>query len=65
MGAEVSAHLTAHGNRRAVAVTDLTDRLGKIDIQGPLAARILARILADAHRVLDAMPLLFFQRQLR
>ena len=61
MGADISAHLTAHCNGRNVTVTDMTDQLGKIDIQGPLAARILTHILADANRVLDAMPYFSFK----
>jgi len=39
-----------------VAVKDLTDQLGKIDLQGPLAGKIMARILAEPAKVLDRLP---------
>ena len=50
MGAVVAAHLAAH-NREGVRIVDWTDRLGKMDLQGPRAPRILARVLADAEQV--------------
>ena len=46
MGPRIARHL--EDNRRAdtpATVTDFTDRLGKIDIQGPLADRILSRVI--------------------
>lgn len=47
MGPVITAHLQRHAADREVMVRDLTGLLGKIDIQGPLAARILAPLLAD------------------
>lgn len=52
MGATVAAHLNRHLGDRAAEVTDLTDRLGKMDIQGPAAAKILARVLTDPQAVM-------------
>jgi aminomethyltransferase len=61
MGADIAAHLEVHRAGREAAVLDLTDRLGKIDIQGPLAGRILADITIDADKVFDAMPYFTFK----
>lgn len=47
MGGVVADHLKAQAGDREVAVSDLTDQLGKIDVQGPLAAKILRNVLAD------------------
>jgi len=54
MGPAVAGHLERQGGAR-VRVTDYSDRLGKMDIQGPLAARILARVLHDPGPVLADM----------
>lgn len=61
MGAGVTARLTAHGEGITVTVTDLTDRVGKMDIQGPLAAKILSRVVRDAQTVLTVMPYFSFK----
>ena len=50
MGAAVAAHLAAH-NREGARIVDWTDRLGKMDLQGPKAPRILSRVLKDAEQV--------------
>jgi len=56
MGAAVAVQLEEHRETgRIVRVEDLTDRLGKIDIQGPAAARIVATLLTDSERVFDKM----------
>ena len=54
MGSTVAAHLTklAQGE---VAITDYSDRLGKIDLQGPASARILGILFSDPVSVLDDM----------
>ena len=54
MGATVAGHLDRQGGT-GVRITDYSDRLGKMDIQGPLAARILARVLHDPGPVLADM----------
>jgi aminomethyltransferase len=45
MGGKVKRHLEAHAGGGNVTLTDLTDRLGKLDIQGPVSARILTCLL--------------------
>lgn len=61
MGAGVTARLAAHGGGMAATVSDLTDRVGKMDIQGPLAAKILGRVIGDAQTVFTAMPYFSFK----
>lgn len=61
MGDPVSKHLRAHGGVRAVEITDLTDQLGKIDVQGPLAALVVQKILAKPQEVLEGMPYFNFK----
>lgn len=61
MGAAVTAHLERHTGNRNVNITDLTDRLGKMDIQGPAAAKIMRKVLANAGTVLTEMPYFSFK----
>ncbi len=62
MGAAVAGHLAQNiTDLEGVQITDMTDRLGKIDIQGPAAAKILTRVLADPETVLQAMPYFSFK----
>jgi aminomethyltransferase len=65
MGAKIAAHLTANNPSVAATVADMTDRFGKIDIQGPMAARILSDVLVDAEKVFDAMPYFSFKGDLQ
>ncbi len=64
MGAKIAAHLMANKPALETTVTDMTDRVGKIDIQGPMAARILSDVLVDAETVFDAMPYFSFKGRL-
>jgi len=61
MGAKIATHLMANNPSVAATVTDMTDRFGKIDIQGPMAAKILSDVLVDAEKVFDAMPYFSFK----
>jgi len=61
MGGTISKHLQHHLDGRSAVVTDLTDRLGKLDIQGPASAKILAKILADPEAVFTGMPYFSFK----
>ncbi len=61
MGKIVADHLEKHLERRHATITDLTDRLGKIDIQGPASARILGRCLQNPDDVFSAMPYFSFK----
>ena len=57
MGGVIATHLAEHaGPKMQVKVTDLTDRLGKIDIQGPNSARLLGKLLKDPRAVFTQFP---------
>jgi aminomethyltransferase len=55
MGATVADHFRAQAGSREVTIDDLSDQLGKIDIQGPLAAKILRKVLASPESVFEKM----------
>ncbi|MFH2132669.1 MAG: aminomethyltransferase family protein [bacterium] len=61
MGGTVSAHLEAQRRGESVQIEDLTDRLGKIDVQGPKAAKIVATLIQNPDRVFDPMPYFSFK----
>ena len=61
MGGPIADHLREHAGSRSVTVTDLTDRLGKIDLQGPAAARILTPLLSSAESVFESLPYFAFK----
>ncbi len=61
MGGAIAAHLQRNLGGRDATVTDLSDRLGKMDIQGPAAARVLGRVLADPEAVFAGMPYFSFK----
>ncbi|MBR9985459.1 MAG: aminomethyl transferase family protein [Desulfosarcina sp.] len=61
MGGAVADHLQHNLGGREAAVTDLSDRLGKMDIQGPAAAKILGGVLADPKTVFAGMPYFSFK----
>jgi aminomethyltransferase len=54
-GEEVARHLTAHASAVELRVTDLSGRVGKIDLQGPDSARILFEALDAPERALRDM----------
>lgn len=56
MGAPIASHLGSHTPAGMdAAIHDHSDALGKMDLQGPAAARILARVLAEPAQVFDRM----------
>jgi aminomethyltransferase len=61
MGGRIAEHLNANKGERQVAINDLTDRVGKIDVQGPQAAKILSNVLASPDAVFDKMPYFSFK----
>jgi len=61
MGGTVADHLRHHLGGRDATVADLSDQLGKMDIQGPAAARVLGRVLADPKAVFAGMPYFSFK----
>ncbi len=61
MGGPIARHLEDRAGGTATRIHDLTDGIGKMDIQGPLSARILSRMLKDPEGVLDRMPYFTFK----
>jgi aminomethyltransferase len=55
MGAIISRHLAANTDSRKARIVDLSDQLGKIDIQGPKAAKVLGRILKHPATVFEKL----------
>ncbi len=61
MGGAVADHLRHSLGGRDASIGDLTDRQGKMDIQGPAAAKVLGRVLADPKVVFAGMPYFSFK----
>ncbi len=61
MGAPIAAHLSDHKASLEVEVKDYTDQLGKIDIQGPYAAKIVSKIIKQPEVILEKMPYFNFK----
>lgn len=55
-GGPVSKHLTEQGKGKDVQVIDLTDKVGKIDIQGPASIKTMAKLLKNPEVVFDKLP---------
>ena len=56
MGGPIASHLQSQNQfGDAAQVIDWTDKVGKIDIQGPKATAILSRMLQDADQVFEKM----------
>ena len=55
MGGAIAARLNEYNNEFKATVTDHTDQVGKFDVQGPAAAKIMKKVLADPERVLADM----------
>lgn len=61
MGKAVSAHLQTHAESLNIEITDLSDNLGKLDVQGHQSARILAKILKNPAKVFTSLPYFAFK----
>jgi aminomethyltransferase len=55
MGGAIAAHLEANKADLEATCTDLTDKLGKFDIQGPASVPTLAKVLKDPKAVFKKM----------
>jgi aminomethyltransferase len=55
-GGPVSRHLAEQAKGRDVQIVDLTDKVGKIDIQGPAAIKTMAKVLKNPEIVFDKLP---------
>jgi aminomethyltransferase len=61
MGTAIAGHLAAHKGGADIQITDLTDNLGKMDVQGPAAAKVMQKILTSPDTVFDSMPYFSFK----
>jgi len=61
MGGPVAAHLTENGGGMKAEVVDLTDTVGKIDIQGKYSAKILSKLLKNPEVVFTNFPYFSFK----
>lgn len=55
MGGDIAARLTENNGDYGADIRDLTDQVGKMDIQGPNAARVLKKLLAEPEKVFAKM----------
>jgi aminomethyltransferase len=55
MGGVIAAHLEANKKGLDVRTVDLTDRLGKIDIQGPASIKIMEKVLQAPDAAFDGL----------
>ena len=61
MGGKIAEHLQHKQGKQDVLIIDMTDNLGKMDIQGPLAAKVMKKVLADPEKVFKNMPYFSFK----
>jgi aminomethyltransferase len=64
MGAVISDHLKAKAPGPEVRITDLTGKVGKIDLQGPVSAKVLMKILRHPQTILEDMTYFSFKGHL-
>ncbi|HPQ45089.1 MAG TPA: aminomethyltransferase family protein [Syntrophales bacterium] len=55
MGGQITRHLKDKAGMSDVSIRDLTDGIGKMDIQGPMSAKVLTKMLKDPETVFDGM----------
>ena len=61
MGATITKQLEANRGDLDADVTDLTDQLGKMDIQGPASLKVLKKLIKDPDKVFEKMPYFSFK----
>jgi aminomethyltransferase len=61
MGGPVAAHLTDNAAGMAAEVVDMTDAVGKVDIQGRSSAKILRKILKNPEELFGKFPYFSFK----
>ncbi|MBW2560069.1 MAG: aminomethyltransferase family protein [Deltaproteobacteria bacterium] len=61
MGGPIVRHLEGRVDGTATRIHDLTDGIGKMDIQGPLSAKILSKMLKGPEGVFERMPYFSFK----
>jgi aminomethyltransferase len=55
MGETITRHLNTHRQNRDVQIEDRSGQIGKVDLQGPFAAKVLKKVIRDPDKVLADM----------
>jgi len=61
MGDKIIGHLETHLDGRDIRFIDLHMKIGKVDLQGPLSARCLMKLLAEPESILEGMSYFSFK----
>ena len=61
MGEILIQHLSQFSSRMDVRVINLTDKVGKMDIQGPMSAKVFEKILKEPEKVYENFPYFSFK----
>jgi len=61
MGGIIAEHLQKSSDREGVAIKDMTDRVGKMDIQGPDSAKILGKIVKNSDQLFEGLTYFSFK----
>jgi aminomethyltransferase len=61
MGETITAHLKDHKDASETVIVDLSDKVGKIDLQGPASGKILKTIIKNPEKILNTMPYFSFK----
>jgi len=63
MGGAIAAHLEANAKAKSLdaRMTDMTDKLGKIDIQGPAAVKIMQKVLKTPEKTFEKLTYFSFK----
>ncbi len=61
MGDGITRHLSRYAQDLDVEILDLTDKIGKMDIQGPLSAKILKKVLKNPEKAFENMSYFTFK----
>ena len=64
MGDKIARHLQANDSKGEQTIVDLTGRVGKMDLQGPLAARVMMKLLENPEQVLKDLTYFSFKGNL-
>ena len=55
MGGAIAKHLGSQCQDKTVQIEDLTDKVGKMDIQGPVSAKVLKKIVKNPEQLFEKM----------
>jgi len=61
MAAKIADHLKAHVPAAGAVIADLTGNVGKMDLQGPMSAKVLMKLLKNPHKTLHDMSYFSFK----